>query len=327
MKSAFRLLAVSGAAAAAVAVACSRHPIAGNATDELPAVLRPPHGALGVEQSVFPGKGSGVSYTVLVAYPAAGLVSEVQSRASSMGWSPSKEDLMNPGIPTSSGRGWTSYLDVSKGGRAAMHQWQSQWRNKDGGLLTYSFWYRTESVAGDWAPAVPDNDKLHVSAEVMERDVLENMLKQVARQKTPMSIPEEEVNRLDSDAPGGPRKHLLVRKGQLVLFTASVGTAIIQFTAERLGSAEYRWRFKPHSDGPEVSGSGQVFEAYRQERTGPHEVKVTDIGSQLLVRAGPLITVEWSSGGTSGNYLYVPSDMSARIVVGNLESIDLSQSR
>jgi hypothetical protein len=314
-------------AAASVAVGCNRRPTVETGTKELPAILRPPPGALSVEQSVYPGRGAGVSYTMKMPYPAAGLVPDVEQRASSLGWLSMKEDYMNPGIPTSSVRGWTSYVDLSKGGRAAMHQWQSQWRNKDGALLTYSFWYRTESVAGDSAPAVPDNDNLHVSAEVIEREVFERMRAHLADLKTPTSAATAELSPQGHFDPGSPRKNLLVHKGQLVLFKTSVGTAIVQFTAERLGSAEYRWRFKPLSDGPEVSGSGQVFEAYRQEQTGLHEVKVTDIGSQLLVQAGPLITLEWSTGGTSGNYLYVPSDMSARFVDGDLESIDLSKWR
>jgi hypothetical protein len=162
-------------------------------------------------------------------------------------------------------------------------------------------------------------------AEIVDHDVAEKILAQMSELKSPKVFPLG-GNQLNPVAAGGARQHLLVNKGQLVLFAARDGTAIIVFAAERVGSAEYRWRFKPCSDSPEESGSGRVFEAYKQEQTGPREVKVTDVGSQLFVRAGP-IAVEWSTGGLSGNYLYVPSDMSARIVTGDFESIDLSQSR
>jgi hypothetical protein len=108
-----------------------------------------------------------------------------------------------------------------------------------------------------------------------------------------------------------------------LLLTNKEGAALIQFTGERLSAAEYRWRFKPAGSGPEASGFGQVFEAYSEKRVGPAQVKVTDVGSRLAVTAGPFI-LEWSTGGTSGHYLYIdPEDFTARIVTGEFESFPL----
>ena len=120
------------------------------------------------------------------------------------------------------------------------------------------------------------------------------------------------------------RRPWKLRKGQLILVTNEKGSALIQFTAERSSAAEYRWRFKPAGTGSETSGSGRLLELYAEERTGPNEVKVTDVGSCVAVTAGPFI-LEWSSAGTTGHYLYIdPGVLKARIVVGEFESFPLA---
>ncbi len=119
------------------------------------------------------------------------------------------------------------------------------------------------------------------------------------------------------------RRPWYLYKGQLILVSNEKGSALIQFTVEHPSAAEYRWRFRSAGSGHEVSGSGRVFEAYSEERTGPSEFKVTDVGSHLAVTAGPFI-LEWSSGGTNLNYLYIdPEVLSARIVTGEFESFPL----
>ena len=119
------------------------------------------------------------------------------------------------------------------------------------------------------------------------------------------------------------RRSWFLYKGQLILVSNKEGSSLIQFIAERPSAAEYRWRFRSAGTGHEASGSGRVFEAYSEERTGPSEIKVKDVGSHLAVTAGPFI-LEWSSGGTNLQYLYIdPSVLSARIVTGEFESFPL----
>ena len=123
--------------------------------------------------------------------------------------------------------------------------------------------------------------------------------------------------------PPDTRRSFFVRKGQLVVITSAQGAALIQFTGERPSAAEYRWRFRPAGPGPETAGVGRVFEAYSEQRVGPNEVKVTDAGGRVAVKAGPFI-LEWSSGGTTGHYLYIdPSIFSLPIATGEFESFSL----
>lgn len=163
-----------------LAVGCARNP-SSIVSSTLPGVLAPFHGAAGIKQAVYPSEAAAISYSLHIPYPASAIVAEVEAKAASSGWQPLNEDFWNPGIPTSSVRGWTSYLDHSRPDPAVMHQWQSCWRNKDGALLEYSFWYRTEPFTGSTPPSAPGNDTLLVSAQLIEREAAEHMRKQGAK--------------------------------------------------------------------------------------------------------------------------------------------------
>jgi hypothetical protein len=83
-----------------------------------------------------------VMYTVKVEYPALNIINELQSKTDGKGWSPLKEDFMNPGIPTSIVRGWTKFEDASKQPITEVHAWVTDWQNKKGDILQYHLTYR-----------------------------------------------------------------------------------------------------------------------------------------------------------------------------------------
>ncbi len=83
-----------------------------------------------------------VMYTVKVEYPALDFINELRSKIDGKGWSPLKEDFMNPGIPTSIERGWTEFEDASKQPNTEVHAWVSDWQNKKGDVLQYHLTYR-----------------------------------------------------------------------------------------------------------------------------------------------------------------------------------------
>ena len=71
-----------------------------------------------------------------------------------------------------------------------------------------------------------------------------------------------------------------------------------------MNGAQYEYWFQ--SDGsadftkPNVEhGTAYVYEKYKHRRTGPNEYEVTDVGSELNIKCGPL-WIEWSSG----HYVY-----------------------
>jgi hypothetical protein len=152
---------------AALACRQSPKPPAIDPTSSLPQVLAPLADAREIQQKVVPGHGAGVSYTIQAEYPALNVVNEIVTRAAVSGWEPLSEDFFNKGIPTSHVRGWTSYLDLSRSPQAAMHQWQSGWRNADGDLLEYSLWYRSENVRGARPPDKPENRTLFVTGQII----------------------------------------------------------------------------------------------------------------------------------------------------------------
>ncbi len=83
-----------------------------------------------------------VMYTIKAEYPASTVINELQSKINGNGWSPLKEDFMNPGIPTSIVRGWTKFEDASKQPNTEVHAWVTDWQNKKGDILQYHLTYR-----------------------------------------------------------------------------------------------------------------------------------------------------------------------------------------
>jgi hypothetical protein len=174
-----------------------------------------------------PAHGAGVSYRLEAEFPAPAVTSEVNSMAAASGWQPLTEDFFNPGIPTSHVRGWTSYLDLSRGPQAAMHQWQSAWRNAAGDLLEYSLWYRTEGVKGDRAPNRPGNRTLFVNGQIILRSDAEALKKNSENLKSELGpaastisqVPQRgsaPIQIMEVGDPSGPRDVYAISESTLV---------------------------------------------------------------------------------------------------------------
>jgi hypothetical protein len=82
-----------------------------------------------------------VAYNLTEQYPARNTIRQILSRLSNLGWTPLKEDWLNPGLASSHVRGWTDFLDNTKGPLQHVHQWSAQWQDSRGNIVTYSLRY------------------------------------------------------------------------------------------------------------------------------------------------------------------------------------------
>jgi len=143
-------------------------------------MLRPVPGASEVEASGGDGV-YGVSYRVDAAYPAAEVLASIEGSIPPE-WTPRKEDLFNPGIPTSHVRGWTSYKDLTTNPESFVHAWQSEWENEAGELLSYNLIYRSAGpFPGIDSLSKPQDSSLRITAGVVPRAVKEYMIESARR--------------------------------------------------------------------------------------------------------------------------------------------------
>ena len=132
---------------------------------ELPSVLRPLPGAEHVHATRY-GDEFTVAYDLRAAYPPAATQSAVEAQLATE-WSPIREDIYNPGIPTSNVRGWTDFHDLTTSPDSWAHQWLGQWRSKGGDVLFYAFIYRSPGPFAEGSSlATPTNDRLRVIASI-----------------------------------------------------------------------------------------------------------------------------------------------------------------
>ena len=82
-----------------------------------------------------------VRYKVFANYPASEIIKQIDSKLENTGWKFLEKDFMNPDIPTSHIRGWSSYIDGTKNPEREVHVWSSDWKNQKGDVLSYSFKY------------------------------------------------------------------------------------------------------------------------------------------------------------------------------------------
>jgi hypothetical protein len=92
------------------------------------------------------------------------------------GWTAQGEDALNPGIPTSTVRGWTSYIDARHPSRTRRYVWTGEWRNAQGDLASYVFSY-----------VIPENgaealSRMQVYSNVVEAEAERQIEAQVKRQ-------------------------------------------------------------------------------------------------------------------------------------------------
>ena len=112
-----------------------------------------------------------VTYNLKAAFPAPEVIDQLLKKTSDMGWTPLKEDFMNPGLPTSIVRGWSDYEDASKKPNTKVHSWQTDWQNKNGDVLIFGLKYRYP------LNSQPDMSSMNVVAIYIPAKLAETMKK------------------------------------------------------------------------------------------------------------------------------------------------------
>ena len=82
------------------------------------------------------------SYRLKADYPASSVLKEISSQLEAGGWQPLKEDILNPGQPSSHVKGWSNYEDASRPPTKIRYQWMGSWEDKYGNIVTYIFLYQ-----------------------------------------------------------------------------------------------------------------------------------------------------------------------------------------
>jgi len=82
-----------------------------------------------------------VSYQLQADYPAHHVIETISQSLKEKGWEPLKEDYLNPGLPSSHVRGWTSFIDATKSPERSVHQWGAQWQNEAQDIVSYALIY------------------------------------------------------------------------------------------------------------------------------------------------------------------------------------------
>ena len=258
-------------------------------------------GVTDVKQQSNQGVGS-VSYEMQAPFPAAAQIAEILTHMSGLGWVPLKEDSLNPGIPTSIVRGWTSFIDASKPKRVRRWGWSGEWRSKRGDITSYRFAYEAPETATEPLSHVRVSGSL-VPAEIERR--IEDELKrrspqhQPQRSALPPGFPDEGFIRTVLDA----------RLKDCFLASNHLGDAVVQVVGMDGAQVSYRWKFLGAGHEGETSG------------TAP---------SSSSIQAGPF-HLAWSSpvtDETASGVGYYPAEMSLiPLPADSFESIDLAQVR
>ncbi len=121
-----------------------------------------------------------IAYEIDEPYPAERVLQFIKSRVPAE-FRPLAEDFMNPGVPTSHVRGWTSYEDATTP-TASVHQWQAEWKDAEGNILAYTLEYRS---AGDHLDP-PTSTKLRVTGHFLPRALADAMPRAVQPPPTPL---------------------------------------------------------------------------------------------------------------------------------------------
>ena len=129
---------------------------------ELPSVLQPLAGASSVLADRQEDTSVWVHYQLEEKYPARGIVESIGRRLTESGWQPLQYDLLNPKIPSSHTRGWTSFGDDTAKPPGVVDQWLAHWRNAEGDAVMYEFRYVSPSQRAPRSVLEPDNAHLLV---------------------------------------------------------------------------------------------------------------------------------------------------------------------
>lgn len=184
-------------------------------------------------------------YDLAAPFPAAAQVSQIAQHMEKTGWKPLREDWLNPGIPTSLQRGWTSFIDATHTPRLRRYAWHGEWENTNEDLAEYSLSYEL-SPGSDLFPG-----KLSVQAAVMPAQARHDAAKQVGavreRERASPQLParEEGLSLTVEEA----------KEGDSFLLSNHRGEAVVQISGVEGNQVSYRWRFRPARGEPESQGA------------------------------------------------------------------------
>lgn len=126
-----------------------------------------------------------VTYDVQVAYPADTVLAFLRDEMTRRGWTPQRDGILTPG-ESSHVRGWSELLIAGEkhvpgepSEDAHVYEWQGEWRNKDGGVASYSLVYREPEASRPYGDGPVTVQAIYLSKEGAEavKAGLENALK------------------------------------------------------------------------------------------------------------------------------------------------------
>jgi hypothetical protein len=133
-------------------------------------------GAKDVRPETKPDGETGVTYTVREEFPADALLRQIRAVLPAPEWRPLPNDWLNPGVPSSHERGWTTFSDATKTPRSEVHQWLAQWQDSHGNVVVYVLRYDSRATEGQADVSRPDNPNLSVTAVWVPAAVAERMM-------------------------------------------------------------------------------------------------------------------------------------------------------
>jgi hypothetical protein len=142
--------------------------------EKLPVELLVPAGAREVESRVERGVAA-VKFKMNAAYPAPDFLASASSRLEPLGWKKLPTDWLNPTIPSSHMRGWTSFPDTRTRPFMGVHQWIGDWQNMSGDVVTYSLRYASPVQDTQHKVAPPTNDNLEVTEMLIPAAMAKSM--------------------------------------------------------------------------------------------------------------------------------------------------------
>ncbi len=118
--------------------------ILGGCAKQDPKALIVVKGAKDVHYSVVGGSRQ-IRYEVNQPYPADAALKEISDRLDALGYKPLRDDVLNPGLPSSHVRGWVFFVDGTTKPEEDVQRWIAQWQNSKGSVIEYSLEYRSVS--------------------------------------------------------------------------------------------------------------------------------------------------------------------------------------
>ena len=236
------ILAVLGPTLAACKQGAPEKPAAAPAPESADLLVLP--GATDVQRRNQSGT-TGVAYSVQAPFPAAEQIEQVLKSMTERGWVAQEEDLLNPGIPTSTVRGWMTYVDATHTPRRRRYVWSTEWRNARGDLASYAFSYVMPETGTEALR------QLSVSAGVLPVEWARRVEEEGKRHG---ANPIETHGRLPDGAPEVMRTVHDASPGGCFLASNHLGDAIVQLTAFEGPLVAYRWRVRS-ADGTISSGA------------------------------------------------------------------------